>query len=68
MSVTTGSSMCGMRSNGASSTTLGSTMMSRRSSGVRRWSSEATMTLSPTLLPAPVAPATSRWGIAARSS
>ena len=67
MSVTTGSSMCGMPSYTASSTILGSIISRRTSSGLRMKSSDASMTFSPTLLPAPVAPATSRWGILDRS-
>ncbi len=57
-----------MRSNGASSTTFGSIIKSRSSAGVLRNSRLTSITLRPTLLPAPVAPATITCGIDARSA
>ena len=43
-------------------------MMKRSSSGVNRKIMLATSALMQTLLPLPVVPATSRWGICARSA
>ena len=48
------------------STCLGSTRMRRTWSGVVRMSSDVMMQLMPLDLPAPVAPAMSRWGVVAR--
>ena len=50
------------------STTFGSTMRKRTSSGVDLKRMLLIRELMHTLLPAPVAPATSRWGIFARSA
>ena len=46
---------------------LGSTSRKRTSSGVALYKMLRIMALRPTLLPLPVAPAMSRWGILARS-
>ena len=51
-----------------SSSRLGSIMIIRTSSGVERYRMLVSMPLMPTDLPAPVEPAMSRWGIAARSA
>ena len=57
-----------MPSNGASSTTFGSIISRRSSDGSRRYSSDVSITLSPTLFPAPVAPATITCGMLAKSA
>ena len=64
--VTTWVSRCGSRLYWPISTRLGSTRISRTWSGVLRISIDVTMQLMQLDLPAPVAPATSRWGIVDR--
>ena len=65
--MTTGARKWGVPLYVVSSTILGSIMMNWTSSGVRVQSSEAMIEFTHTLLPEPVAPAMSRWGIVARS-
>ena len=67
MSVTTGSRKCGKPRYWLSSTCLGSIRMSWTSSGVRVISSDVIRLLMHTLLPEPVAPATSKCGMRVRS-
>ncbi len=57
---------CGTPSYAESSTRFGSTRMSRTSSGVDRMRIDVMRLLMQLDLPAPVAPATSRWGMRAR--
>ncbi len=67
-STTTGAIRCGMPLKFTSSTILGSIIKSCNVSGVCLKSRAAMMLLMHTDLPDPVAPAMSRWGMAARSA
>ena len=60
-------SICGSELYICISTTFGSTIMKRRSSGVILNSSERIIEFMQTLLPLPVEPAISAWGIFAKS-
>jgi hypothetical protein len=64
----TGERRCGSPSYGASSTRLRSMRMRRTSFGVACMRRLVMRALMQTLLPEPVAPATRRWGIFARST
>ena len=66
-SVITGVCRCGTPLYPVSSTILGSIISMRTSSGVRVNKNVVMMVFMQTLLPAPVAPAISTWGMRARS-
>ena len=68
MSLITGEARCGALANCDSSTILGSIRISLTCSGVRVNRNDAMIALRHTDLPEPVAPATSRCGILARST
>ena len=63
MSVTTGVNRCGMPSYTDSSSIFGSTRIRRTCSGVALYRMLSSIALTPTDLPEPVVPATSRCGI-----